>query len=130
GRSRVPRQSGGRDEPAAGPDRRTTRRRPARAPGLRHDDGAAGSHQGCQPRPRTSRLGNARGLNSDPPPTRRQEVDRVKVLVAPDKFKGSLSASEVADRLAEGLAAAGVDSYRMPLADGGDGSVDAALAAG
>ncbi|WP_280461541.1 glycerate kinase [Nocardia carnea] len=54
----------------------------------------------------------------------------MKVLVAPDKFKGSLSASEVADRLAEGLAAAGVDSYRMPLADGGDGSVDAALAAG
>ncbi|WP_280436088.1 glycerate kinase [Nocardia carnea] len=54
----------------------------------------------------------------------------MKVLVAPDKFKGSLSASEVADRLAEGLATAGVDSYRMPLADGGDGSVDAAVAAG
>lgn len=54
----------------------------------------------------------------------------MKVLVAPDKFKGSLSASEVADRLAEGLAAAGVESYRMPLADGGDGSVDAAIAAG
>ncbi|MFI1460344.1 glycerate kinase [Nocardia carnea] len=54
----------------------------------------------------------------------------MKVLVAPDKFKGSLSASEVAESLAEGLAAAGVDSYRMPLADGGDGSVDAAIAAG
>ncbi|MBF6348213.1 MULTISPECIES: glycerate kinase [Nocardia] len=54
----------------------------------------------------------------------------MKVLIAPDKFKGSLSASEVADRLAEGLAAAGVDSHRMPLADGGDGSVDAAIAAG
>lgn len=54
----------------------------------------------------------------------------MRVLVAPDKFKGSLSATEVADRLAEGLAAAGVDSDRMPLADGGDGSVDAAVAAG
>lgn len=54
----------------------------------------------------------------------------MKVLVAPDKFKGSLSASEVAESLAEGLASAGVDSYRMPLADGGDGSVDAAIAAG
>lgn len=54
----------------------------------------------------------------------------MRVLVAPDKFKGSLSASEVADRLAEGLAAAGVDSHRLPLADGGDGSVDAAVAAG
>ncbi|MET8796968.1 glycerate kinase [Nocardia sp. NPDC004568] len=54
----------------------------------------------------------------------------MRVLVAPDKFKGSLPASEVADRLAEGLAAAGVDSHGMPLADGGDGSVDAAVAAG
>ncbi|MEU7628719.1 glycerate kinase [Nocardia sp. NPDC049220] len=54
----------------------------------------------------------------------------MRVLVAPDKFKGSLSAAEVAERLAEGLATAGIDSYRMPLADGGDGSVDAAVAAG
>ncbi|MGW0002511.1 glycerate kinase [Nocardia grenadensis] len=54
----------------------------------------------------------------------------MRVLVAPDKFKGSLSAAEVADRLAAGLAAAGVDTDRMPLADGGDGSVDAAVAAG
>ncbi|WP_327151986.1 glycerate kinase [Nocardia sp. NBC_01329] len=54
----------------------------------------------------------------------------MRVLVAPDKFKGSLAASEVADRLAAGLAEAGADSYRMPLADGGDGSVDAAVAAG
>ncbi|KQY32043.1 glycerate kinase [Nocardia sp. Root136] len=54
----------------------------------------------------------------------------MRVLVAPDKFKGSLTAAEVADRLAEGLASAGVDSHRMPLADGGDGSVDAAIAAG
>ncbi|MGY0498536.1 glycerate kinase [Nocardia sp. FBN12] len=54
----------------------------------------------------------------------------MRVLVAPDKFKGSLSAAEVADRLAAGLAVAGVDSVRMPLADGGDGSVDAAVAAG
>lgn len=54
----------------------------------------------------------------------------MRVLVAPDKFKGSLPASEVADRLAEGLATAGVDSHRIPLADGGDGSVDAAVAAG
>ncbi|MEU1951241.1 glycerate kinase [Nocardia rhamnosiphila] len=54
----------------------------------------------------------------------------MRVLVAPDKFKGSLSAAEVADRLVEGLAAAGIDSDRLPLADGGDGSVDAAVAAG
>ncbi|WP_410873077.1 glycerate kinase [Nocardia sp. A7] len=54
----------------------------------------------------------------------------MRVLLAPDKFKGSLSAAEVADQLAEGLSAAGIDSDRMPLADGGDGSVEAAIAAG
>jgi glycerate 2-kinase len=54
----------------------------------------------------------------------------MRVLVAPDKFKGSLSATEVADNLAHGLAKAGADVTTLPLADGGDGSVAAALAAG
>ena len=54
------------------------------------------------------------------------------VLIAPDKFKGSLSATQVADRLADGLAGAGFagEAVRMPVADGGDGTVDAAVAAG
>ncbi|MDQ4491962.1 glycerate kinase [Sinomonas sp. ASV486] len=58
---------------------------------------------------------------------------RVTVLVAPDKFKGSLTAGEVARAIGEGLAARapeGVDWRALPLADGGDGSVEAALAAG
>ncbi|MFD6156338.1 glycerate kinase [Nocardia sp. NPDC060256] len=54
----------------------------------------------------------------------------MRVLVAPDKFKGSLTAAEVAGRLAQGLAGTGVESKQLPLADGGDGSVDAAVAAG
>lgn len=54
----------------------------------------------------------------------------MRVLVAPDKFKGSLTAAEVADSLGKGLHEAGIDVIRMPLADGGDGSVAAALAAG
>ncbi|GAA5091164.1 glycerate kinase [Nocardia iowensis] len=54
----------------------------------------------------------------------------MKVLVAPDKFKGSLTAAEVAHHLALGLSRSGVDSEQLPLADGGDGSVDAAVAAG
>jgi glycerate kinase len=56
----------------------------------------------------------------------------VHVVVAPDKFKGSLTAREVADRVAAGIAAAapGVEVVRVPVADGGDGTVDAALAAG
>lgn len=50
--------------------------------------------------------------------------------MAPDKFKGSLTAGEVADHLAAGLAAARVSPTTLPLADGGDGSVAAALRAG
>ncbi|MFG3440529.1 glycerate kinase [Nonomuraea sp. NPDC047897] len=49
------------------------------------------------------------------------------VLVAPDKFKGSLTAAEVADRVSAGL---GVPAVRLPVADGGDGTVDAVVAGG
>ena len=51
----------------------------------------------------------------------------MSVLVAPDKFKGSLTASEVADCISDGLSRANVRSYQLPLADGGDGSVDSAI---
>ena len=60
----------------------------------------------------------------------------VRALIAPDKFKGSLTAGEVADALAAGLrsaAGAGTGTVHceiLPLADGGDGSVDAAVASG
>jgi glycerate kinase len=54
------------------------------------------------------------------------------VLIAPDKFKGTLTAPEVAAHVARGLAAAvpGVVTDEVPVADGGDGTVDAAVAAG
>ena len=54
------------------------------------------------------------------------------VIIAPDKFKGSLTAPDVAAHLARGLAAAvpGVRTEEIPVADGGDGTVDAAVAAG
>ncbi|SEC86272.1 glycerate kinase [Amycolatopsis tolypomycina] len=56
----------------------------------------------------------------------------MKVLIAPDKFKGSLTAAEVASAVAAGLAdvhpAAAV--HRLPVADGGEGTLDAAVAAG
>ena len=56
----------------------------------------------------------------------------MRVVVAPDKFKGSLTAREVAERVAAGIAAVDpeADVVRVPVADGGDGTVDAALAAG
>ena len=52
------------------------------------------------------------------------------VLVAPDKFKGSLPAADVADTLAGPLTAAGLEVIQLPLADGGDGTVAAAAVAG
>ncbi|MEU4224620.1 glycerate kinase [Nonomuraea sp. NPDC026600] len=49
------------------------------------------------------------------------------VLVAPDKFKGSLTAAEVAAHVSAGL---GVPTIELPVADGGDGTVDAVVACG
>jgi len=55
-----------------------------------------------------------------------------QVVVASDKFKGSLPAAEVAARVAAGLARGGFggEVVAVPVADGGDGTVDAAVAAG
>jgi glycerate kinase len=47
------------------------------------------------------------------------------VLVAPDKFKGTLRASEVAAAIGRGLEAGGWDVDRCPVADGGEGTHDA-----
>jgi glycerate kinase len=56
----------------------------------------------------------------------------VRVLLAPDKFKGTLTAAEVAAHLAEGIAAGRPDAeiVSVPVADGGDGTLDAFAAAG
>jgi glycerate 2-kinase len=55
-----------------------------------------------------------------------------RVVVAPDKFKGSLAAAEVAARLAAGLADGGFagEVEILPVADGGDGTVAAVVSAG
>ncbi|NEC81320.1 glycerate kinase, partial [Streptomyces sp. SID7958] len=55
-----------------------------------------------------------------------------RVLVAADKFKGSLTAVEVADRVTAGLRGIvpGLEVEALPVADGGDGTVAAAVAAG
>jgi Glycerate kinase family len=54
------------------------------------------------------------------------------VLLAPDKFKGSLTAAEVAEALAAGMAEVlpQLETAMLPVADGGDGTVAAALSAG
>jgi glycerate 2-kinase len=47
------------------------------------------------------------------------------ILVAPDSFKGTFTAVEVADSIARGLEDGGRQVDRCPLADGGEGTMDA-----
>jgi glycerate kinase len=51
------------------------------------------------------------------------------VLVAPDSFKGTLSAPAVAAAVARGLRAGGREAVELPLGDGGEGTLDALVAA-
>lgn len=55
-----------------------------------------------------------------------------RVLIAADKFKGSLTAAEVAEHVAAGIrrASPATSVVALPVADGGDGTVDAAVAGG
>lgn len=46
------------------------------------------------------------------------------VLVAPDKFKGTLTADQVAGAVCEGLLRIGIDSDVCQIADGGEGTVE------
>lgn len=48
----------------------------------------------------------------------------MKILIAPDKFKGSLTADEVAEAIAEGIRFVNpeINTIKLPLADGGDGT--------
>lgn len=50
-------------------------------------------------------------------------------LAVPDSFKGTFSAAEVAAAFVRGLAAAGVEAAALPGADGGEGTLEALLAA-
>jgi glycerate 2-kinase len=56
----------------------------------------------------------------------------MKILIAPGAFKHSLSASAVADAIARGLRRSGLDAvlHLLPIADGGNGTLDAFLAGG
>jgi glycerate kinase len=52
------------------------------------------------------------------------------VLVAPDKFKGTLSAADVATAIGRGLMAAGVERVDLlPISDGGEGTLEALVRA-
>ncbi|NLZ28779.1 MAG: glycerate kinase [Firmicutes bacterium] len=55
----------------------------------------------------------------------------MKIVVAPDSFKGSLSATRVAECIGAGIkkADAGIEVKMVPIADGGEGTVEAVLKA-
>jgi len=54
-----------------------------------------------------------------------------KVIIAPDSFKGTLSASDVTDIIADEVKKVfpGYKIVKMPIADGGEGSIEAVLSA-
>jgi glycerate kinase len=48
----------------------------------------------------------------------------MRLLAAPDKFRGTLTAREAAAAIAAGAARAGWEAVELPLADGGEGTLD------
>lgn len=58
-------------------------------------------------------------------------ADLVKIVIAPDSFKESVSAPDAAAAIARGVKAAcpGAQTLCIPMADGGEGTVEAVLAA-
>jgi glycerate kinase len=48
----------------------------------------------------------------------------MRLLAAPDKFRGTLTAREAAAAIAAGAVRAGWDAFELPLADGGEGTLD------
>src|SRR3954454_3322563 len=59
----------------------------------------------------------------------RPAMSKLPALVAPDSFKGTFTAAEVAAAIARGLRAAGQPADELPVADGGEGTAAALLAA-
>ena len=55
-------------------------------------------------------------------------MDEGTILCCPDKFRGSLTATAAAAALCRGVERAGLRARALPLADGGEGTLDAILA--
>ncbi|WP_087738489.1 glycerate kinase [Paraburkholderia piptadeniae] len=65
-------------------------------------------------------------------PSEALESDRPRIVLTPDSFKGSLSAPDVARSMSIGIRRVlpGADIVELPIADGGEGTIDALLSAG
>ena len=55
----------------------------------------------------------------------------MKIIIAPDSFKGSLSAVEVANAINKGIKNAypEAETHLLPVADGGEGTMETLVAA-
>ena len=51
------------------------------------------------------------------------------VVVAPDSFKGTIAAADVARAIADGLRKGGMEAVELPIGDGGEGTMGALVAA-
>ena len=49
----------------------------------------------------------------------------MRIIVCPDKFRGTATAAQAAEALAEGISSSQRDVLTLPLADGGEGTLDA-----
>mgnify|MGYP003321719933 CR=1 FL=1 len=49
----------------------------------------------------------------------------MRIIVCPDKFRGTATAAQAAQALAEGISSSQRDVITLPLADGGEGTLDA-----
>ena len=61
---------------------------------------------------------------------KRKGMPLMKVVIAMDSFKGSISSLEAAEAVGEGIRRAhpNAEIVSLPLADGGEGTVDALIA--
>lgn len=61
----------------------------------------------------------------------KESVNIMRIVIAPDSYKGSLSAVEVANAMEKGALAVfpHAEIIKVPIADGGEGTIDALLAA-
>ncbi|MBO4322365.1 MAG: glycerate kinase [Clostridia bacterium] len=68
-----------------------------------------------------------------PEKKRKKVKKKIKIVIAPDSFKGSISAADAAEAVAEGLGSVLGDrvlTVMKPVADGGEGTLDALVPAG
>jgi len=76
------------------------------------------------------RAGGAEGGRLHRPARRSARARSARpVLVAPDSFKGTHSAAEVAAAIARGVRAGGREAVELPVADGGEGTLDVLVGA-